>query len=140
MQIAEKAPERGATRIQLMKTPPRFTFLGPNVRRPFAGKGLSKHFSITLGALIAIALTARVALADDFFVSDSSNNHIKHFDANGAPIGSIEGVLNFPRACIIGPDGNLYVANTFGDNIVKVDAQGVTSVIRDGYFPARFGV
>jgi sugar lactone lactonase YvrE len=83
---------------------------------------------LVLTAAATLLLSGIAAFADDFFVPDSSHDHIRHFDANGAQIGSLEGELTFPRGMAAGSDGNLYIANTGAGNVKKLDSTGTLSL------------
>ena len=80
-----------------------------------------------------------VAVAPDgtVYVADSRNNRIQKFDASGKPIltwGSFgaslsgqaapPGTFNEPWGVAVGPDGSVYVADTWNHRIQKFDADG----------------
>src|SRR4029079_10309806 len=79
-----------------------------------------------------------LAFAPDgtFYVADSRNHRIQHFNADGKMIntwGSFAdvsagdapgGMLNEPWGVAVGPDGFLYVSDTWNHRIQKFDATG----------------
>jgi predicted membrane-bound mannosyltransferase/DNA-binding beta-propeller fold protein YncE len=79
-----------------------------------------------------------VAVAPDgsLYVADSSNNRIEHFDAKGNLIkawGSFAdvqqgdapgGTFNEPWSVAVGPDGSVYVADTWNHRVQKFSADG----------------
>jgi uncharacterized protein (TIGR03663 family) len=88
-----------------------------------------------------------LALAPDgtIFIADTENHRIQHLDRTGSPInvwGSFSGqdpassppaTFNEPWGIAIGPDGSIYVADTWNHRIQKFNSQGefITSW---GYF------
>jgi uncharacterized protein (TIGR03663 family) len=79
-----------------------------------------------------------IAVAPDgsFYVADSMNHRIQHFDPAGNPIGqwgrfgSIDqggapgGTFNEPWGVGVGPDGSVYVADTWNHRVQKFTADG----------------
>jgi predicted membrane-bound mannosyltransferase/sugar lactone lactonase YvrE len=79
-----------------------------------------------------------IAFAPDgtFYVADSRNHRIQHFGADGQVIntwgtfGDVGvgeaggGLLNEPWGVAVGPDGSVYVADTWNHRIQKFDANG----------------
>lgn len=79
-----------------------------------------------------------IAFAPDgtFYVADSLNHRIQHFDSAGNPLGAfgtfgnIEigdapgGTFNEPWGVAVAPDGSIYVADTWNHRIQKFDANG----------------
>ena len=79
-----------------------------------------------------------IAFAPDgsFYVADSRNHRIQHFDADGEFINMWGefgdatftelpgGILNEPWGVAVGPDGSVYVSDTWNHRIQKFDADG----------------
>jgi predicted membrane-bound mannosyltransferase/DNA-binding beta-propeller fold protein YncE len=79
-----------------------------------------------------------VALAPDgsLYVADSMNHRIQHIDSDGNPIGewgtfgSVDqggapgGTFNEPWGVAVGPDGSVYVADTWNHRVQKFTADG----------------
>lgn len=80
-----------------------------------------------------------------FYVADSRNNRIQHFDADGkfinmwgefgdATFSDLPGgIFNEPWAVAVGPDGSVYVSDTWNHRIQKFTADG-TPITRWGYY------
>jgi sugar lactone lactonase YvrE len=80
----------------------------------------------------------QISFAPDgtFYVADSRNNRIEHFDATGKVLkvwGTLGdntngkapgGTLNEPWGVAVGPDGSVYVSDTWNHRIQKFDADG----------------
>ncbi len=79
-----------------------------------------------------------IAVAPDgsLYIADTDNNRIQHIAADGSPItawGTFadilkgpapEGTMNQPWSVAVGPDGSVYVADTFNFRIEKYTADG----------------
>ena len=88
-----------------------------------------------------------IAFAPDgsFYVADSRNHRIQHFDAEGKFINMWGefgdatfddlpgGIFNEPWDLAIGPDGSVYVSDTWNHRIQKFEADG-TPITRWGYY------
>jgi len=88
-----------------------------------------------------------IAFAPDgsFYVADSHNHRLQHFDAEGAFINmwgqfgdaTFEdlpgGILNEPWGVAVGPEGFVYVADTWNHRVQKFDADG-TPITMWGYY------
>ena len=81
-----------------------------------------------------------MAFAPDgsFYVADSRNHRIQHFDADGKPLNTWGtyadskdntvtapgGTFNEPWGVAVGPDGSVYVSDTWNGRVQKFDANG----------------
>lgn len=88
-----------------------------------------------------------IAFAPDgsFFVADSRNHRIQHFDKDGNFINMWGefgdstfddlpgGILNEPWGVAVGPDGSVYVSDTWNHRIQKFDPDG-TPITRWGHY------
>ena len=88
-----------------------------------------------------------IAFAPDgtFYVADSRNHRIQHFDAEGnfinmwgefgdATFDDLPGgILNEPWGVAVGPDGSVYVADTWNHRIQKFTADGIP-ITHWGYY------
>ncbi|MBT3190209.1 MAG: TIGR03663 family protein [Anaerolineae bacterium] len=88
-----------------------------------------------------------IAFAPDgsFYVADSRNHRIQHFDAEGVFINMwgqfgdatfddlSGGFFNEPWGIAVGPDGSVYVSDTWSHRIQKFDADG-TPITHWGYY------
>ncbi len=88
-----------------------------------------------------------IAFAPDgsFYVADSRNHRVQHFDAKGTFINMWGqfgdatfddlpgGIFNEPWGIAVGPDGSVYVADTWNHRIQKFDADG-TPIARWGHY------
>ncbi|MCP4140557.1 MAG: TIGR03663 family protein [Chloroflexi bacterium] len=88
-----------------------------------------------------------IAFAPDgsFYVADSRNHRIQHFDADGNFINAwgqfgdatfedlSGGIFNEPWGIAVGPDGSVYVTDTWSHRVQKFDADG-TPITRWGYY------
>ncbi len=88
-----------------------------------------------------------IAFAPDgtFYVADSRNHRIEHFDADGKFINMWGqfgdstfddlpgGIFNEPWGVAVGPDGSVYVSDTWNHRIQKFEADG-TPITRWGYY------
>jgi len=80
-----------------------------------------------------------------FYVADSRNHRIQHFDADGSFIniwgqfGDATfndlpgGILNEPWGVAVGPDGSVYVTDTWSHRVQKFDADG-TPLMHWGHY------
>ena len=85
------------------------------------------------------------ALDGSFYVADSRNHRIQHFDADGGFINMWGefgdatftdlpgGIFNEPWGVAVGPDGSVYVSDTWNHRIQKFTADG-TPIMRWGYY------
>ena len=86
-----------------------------------------------------------VAADNSFYVADSQNHRIQHFSSNGEFVeewGSFSGadstnpptgLFNEPWGVAVGPDGSVYVTDTWNHRVQKFDAHG-RFILSWGYF------
>ena len=108
-----------------------------------AGSGTNSGYMGDLGQATSALLDAPTGVAADssgnFYIADDSNNVIRMVDAfgvistiagnstvgfsgDGGPAGSAE--FNDPYAVAIGPDGNVWIADTFNNRVRKLTSSG----------------
>ncbi|HTB35089.1 MAG TPA: NHL repeat-containing protein [bacterium] len=90
-----------------------------------------------------------VAPDGDVYVADLGNGRVSVYDADGAfkfvfgklgpePGKAKEGQFNEPSGLAVGPDGSVYVADTWNQRVQKFDAKGkYLSEIDDGFYSPR---
>jgi sugar lactone lactonase YvrE len=120
-----------------------------------AGTG-QRRFSGDAGPAVAAALNEPVALAVDrkghLYIADQSNNRVRMVDLESGVMTTVAGTgeatytgdgmlasetaLAGPSGLALGPDGALYIADTFNGRIRKVDPETgvITTVAGDGRF------
>lgn len=110
---------------------------------PYEGKGITLSADRVLGAAGASAgqfnRPRSVAIAPDgsLYVADTENHRIQHLSTDGSALhvwGSFatsseaaiapEGTFNEPWGVAVGPDGSVYVADTWNNRIQKFTAEG----------------
>lgn len=78
----------------------------------------------------------------ELIVMDAEDGRMYRFDANGRPLGALEANTRFykPRGFSIDKSDNLYIADTGGSRIVKLDPDGnvVLSLAERGKGPGQF--
>ncbi len=121
--------------------------------RTVAGTG-QRRFSGDGGPAVAAALNEPVALAVDrkghLYIADQSNNRVRMVDLETGVMTTVAGTgdatytgdgmlapetaLAGPSGLAVGPDGALYIADTFNGRIRKVDPETgvITTVAGDG--------
>jgi len=96
------------------------------------------------GATLSPGGLAFSADGSQFFTANTfpSNTSIDLYDSSGGLVtqGYVSGLTGGPKGMQIGPDGNLYVADTFGSSIVQIDPStgsilDATFASLDGAFP-----
>ena len=94
-------------------------------------KDLRAHFCYSLLALFLAALPTQMNAQETIYVSSGAGHQILAFSASG----TVSGVCNMtfnsiavtPEDVVVGPDGNIYVADTTGNRIFRVDPSNVNS-------------
>src|SRR5439155_5131728 len=89
---------------------------------------------------------AGIVVAPDgsYYIADSGHNRIRRVDANGiiatvagTGVGGYSGdggaasaaLLFAPQGVALGPDGSLYIADTFNNRIRRVDTSGIITTV-----------
>jgi hypothetical protein len=92
-------------------------------------KDLRAHFCCSLLALFLAALPTQINAQETIYVSTSAGHQILAFSASGAVSGVCNMTLNAlavtPEDVVVGPDANIYVADTTGNRIFRVDPNSV---------------
>lgn len=64
------------------------------------------------------------------YVSSARDNRIYRFDPSGSvSLYAANGLLNYPRGLVVAPQGNVFVANYSGNNILKVASGSATPTV-----------
>ena len=120
---------------------------------PYEGATISLKADVIISSANGTSLQAPRGLAfapdGSFYVADSRNHRIIHFDANGAFLhtwGSYANVLdgaapaglfNEPWSVAVSPDGSVYVADTWNHRIQKFTAEGQFVTLWEVFGPAE---
>jgi hypothetical protein len=94
-------------------------------------KALRAHFCYSLLAFFLAALPTQVNAQETIYVSTGAGHQILAFNASGTVSGvcnmNFNGVAVTPEDVVVGPDGNIYVADTTGNRIFRVHPASVAT-------------
>ena len=77
--------------------------------------------------LVAAFCSLAVAQAPQYTISTFAGNGTVGYDGDGGP--AADAILNYPSEVLVGPDGSVYISDSFNARIRKVDPSGTISTI-----------